>query len=107
MWKGVLVLVLDGFKEETEPVAICNRKNDTNGALGACFSGDANYVIAGTDNNDVQIMDRTDGSIVNTLTGHIAPVNAITCNPVYDVMATGCLNTVLWIHSSGDGEEIQ
>lgn len=105
--KSDLLLVLDGFKEETEPVAICNRKNDTNGALGACFSGDANYVIAGTDNNDVQIMDRTDGSIVNTLTGHIAPVNAITCNPVYDVMATGCLNTVLWIHSSGDGEEVQ
>jgi COMPASS component SWD2 len=100
--KSDLLLVLDGFNESVEPVAICNRKNDTNGALGACFSESGDYVIAGTDSNDVQVMSRSTGEIVNTLSGHIAPVNAIACNPMYDVMATGCLNTVLWIHSSGD-----
>lgn len=95
--KSDLLLVLDGFEEDVEPLAICTRKNDTNGQLGACFSSDASCVVAGNDGNEVQIIDRTTGELKNTLSGHIAPVGAVACSPLYDVMATGCLNTVLWI----------
>ena len=95
--KSDLLLILDGFEETVEPVAICHRKNETNSQLGACFSADASCVIAGNDNNEVQIFDRGTGELRNTLSGHIAPVGAVACSPLYDVVATGCLNTVLWI----------
>ena len=102
---GDSLFVLDGFKEETEPLAICGRSNSTGGPLGACFSADSKYIIAGNDENEVQIFDNDTGDCKNTLTGHVAPVGCVACNPKYDVLATGCLNAVLWIHSSGSASQ--
>ncbi len=93
-----LMLVLDGFKEEIEPIAICARKNDTGSALGACFSADARYILAGNEDSEVQIFDSISGKLVNSLTGHADAVSCIAANPLYDVVASSCVNTVLWIH---------
>jgi len=96
-----LMLVLDGFKEETEPIAICARKNDTGSALGACFSADAKYVIAGNEDSEVQIYEKRTGKLVNSLTGHVDAVSCVAANPQYNVLASSCLNTVLWIQPAG------
>lgn len=91
-----LLYVLDGFQPK-EPVVITARKNENGLALGACFSADARHVLAGNDENDIQIFDRLNGEQKNVLTGHVSPVACIRCNPKYDVIASGCVNTVLWI----------
>jgi COMPASS component SWD2 len=101
-----LMLVIDGFKEDTEPVAICARKNDTGYTLGACFSADAKYVIAGNEAMEVQIFEKSTGRLVNTLSGHADAVTCVAANPVYDVIASGCINTVLWIHPA-DGAAME
>jgi hypothetical protein len=33
--------------------------------------------------------------------GHVAPVGAVRCNKVYNMMASGCVNTALWVKTSG------
>ena len=112
MPSGVLLVVDTQSEEVTEdPVAIYNcasigftERSDL--SFGATFSCDGAHVIAGNDDNDVKIYDASlghnaTGSTKNSLTGHVETVGAVKCNPQYDVMASGCVNTVLWIH----GEE--
>lgn len=91
-----LMFVLDGFTPK-EPLVITGRKNENAWSLGACFSADARHVIAGNDENDIQVFDRQTGELKSTLTGHVSPVGHIKANPKYDVLASGCVNTVLWI----------
>lgn len=92
-----LMMVLDGYKEEVEPIAICARKNDTGSALGACFSADAKYIIAGNEDCEVQIFEKSTGKLANTLTGHVDAVSCVAANPQYNVLASSCFNTALWI----------
>jgi len=91
-----LVFVLDGFDAKKEPLAI-TRKNENMWQLGACFSADARHVIAGNDEHEVMVFDRTTGELKNTLQGHVSPVGFIRANPKYDVVASACSNTCLWI----------
>ena len=91
------MLLLDGFRAEVEPLLITNRKNDAGIALGASFSANSKYILTGNDDNDFLIMDKATGELRKTLTGHVAPVGCVCSNPKYDVFATGCVNTVLWI----------
>lgn len=93
-----LMLVIDGYKEDVEPIAICQRKNDTGATLGACLSADGRYVIAGNEKTELQIFDKATGALAHTLTGHPTTVNCVAMNPVYDVLASGCVHTSLWIH---------
>lgn len=94
-----LLLILDGFVAN-EPVIICNRKNDTASNLGACFSSDSNFIVTGNEDNDVLLYGKSDGELKATLTGHVQPVTSVRCNPKYDVIASGCVNTALWIQPS-------
>ena len=96
--KGDLMYILDAFSDNVEPIVLTGRKNDANLQLGACFSNDSNYVITGNEDNDVLIYDKSIGyQNIGTLKGHTAPVSCCSYNPRYDQLATGCLNTVLWI----------
>lgn len=95
-----LMLVLDSFSSSTEPVAITGRKNDIGMNLGACFSADAQSIVTGNDDNELQVYDTFNGEMRGTLTGHVAPVGCVKCNPRYDIMAAGCVNLALWIQSS-------
>jgi COMPASS component SWD2 len=102
-----ILFILDGYKEDVEPIAICNRKNTLGVPLGISFSSDAKYVIAGNDENEIQFYDKLNGKLISTLTGHVDAVSCIACNPVYDVMASGCVNTVLWIHQPENGNAME
>jgi len=92
-----LMLVLDSFSAETEPVLLTNRKNDIGVNLGSCFSADAQSIISGNDDNELQVFDTFTGDLRGTLVGHVAPVGSVRCNPRYDMMASGCVNLALWI----------
>jgi COMPASS component SWD2 len=96
-----LVLVCDSFQAETEPVAICSR-NSTMGSetmtpVAAAFSPDSRFVLTGTGDNDVQVCDVNNGEIKKTLKGHQSPVKVLACNPVYDMFASACVSTALWV----------
>jgi len=73
--------------------------------LGCTMSPNAETVVTASEDNEVMIFDYKDPQVAQTgrpllksvLTGHVSPVGCIACNPKYDVMATGCVNTVLWI----------
>lgn len=91
------LLLLDGINAENEPKVITSRKNDSGQALGATFSADAKYVITGNDENDILYYDRNTLELQRTLSGHVAPVGRIRSNKVYDTIASGCVNAVLWI----------
>lgn len=95
-----LLLVIDGFRADIEPLAITTRKNDTAQlTLGSCLTPNSKYVVTANEDNEVLIYDykTVPGQIKSVLTGHVAPVGCVRCNPKYDVIASGCLNTVLWI----------
>ena len=68
--------------------------------LGATFTADAKYVATGNEDNEIQYYDRETLELKRTLLGHVAPVQQIRCNKVYDTMASGCVNAVLWIENS-------
>jgi COMPASS component SWD2 len=99
------VLILDAFKEDSPPVVI-PKKNESSGCdLGACISADAKYVFTGTEDNELQIYEKSTGSLKTTLTGHVAPVGCVACNPKYDIFASGCVNTALWIRGDANGSK--
>jgi WD40 repeat protein len=94
------LIVLDGFKKDA-PLVVIPRKGEYSSPLGACFSADAKYALCGTDDNDIHIYDKLTGTLKNSLTGgHVAPVGCIRCNPRYDIIASGCVNTALWVRTS-------
>lgn len=96
------VLVCDSYDNKDEPLAICSRRiNDSPGQhppLAAAFSPDSRYVMTGTGDNNIQVCDVKTGEVRRTLTGHKAPVKNICCNPVYDMFASSCLSTALWVN---------
>lgn len=102
-----LILLLEDSPEcNVEPLAICSRKNDTGNALGACYSADSKHVICGDEDGEVQVYElnwtdsKKSATFVNSLTGHVDPVSKVAANPVYDVIASGCVNTALWVRNS-------
>ena len=58
-------------------------------------------MLLGTEENELQIYDKLTGTLKNTLMGHVAPVGCVRCNPKYDLIASGCVNTALWIRGVG------
>lgn len=103
----LLLLLEDTPELNVEPLAICSRKNDTGNALGACYSADSKYVICGEEEGEVQVYElewseNKAAKLVNTLSGHVDPVGCVAANPAYDVIASGCVNTALWIRNQDD-----
>jgi hypothetical protein len=48
----------------------------------------------------VLIYDIDSGNLKQSLKGNVATVHCIRCNPKYDVFATACVNTALWIKNT-------
>jgi COMPASS component SWD2 len=92
-----VILALDSFSPDNDPLIITGRKNDMGASLGTCMSADGQSIISGNDDNEILIYDVQSGELRNTLSGHVAPVGCVKCNSRYDVMAAGCVNTALWI----------
>jgi WD40 repeat protein len=90
------LILVDAFKEDVPPVVI-PKKNEAGMTLGACLSSDAKWVLSGTDENELAVYDKSTGALCTTLTGHVAPIGCVKCNPRYDMWASGCVNTALWL----------
>jgi COMPASS component SWD2 len=99
------VLVCDSY-QNIEPLAICSRRMDYfrghHPPLAAAFSPDSRYVMQGAGDNSIQVCDIKTGEIKKTLSGHQAPVKVICCNPVYDMFASACFSTALWVNTGED-----
>lgn len=91
-----MVLVLNSFYCET-PVAICSRGAVQGYQPPVCFSTDSKYVFSGSIDNNIQVFDKITGGQVSCLSGLASPVNILACNPVYDMMASACVATALWL----------
>jgi COMPASS component SWD2 len=98
-----MVLVVDGYNGNNQiPIAICQ-----SGALSdeevtplsspACFSPDSKFIFSGSADNSIQVSDRLSGRCLTNLRGHASPVKVLTCNPAYDMMASACVATALWL----------
>ncbi|CAM9828148.1 unnamed protein product [Ectocarpus fasciculatus] len=95
------VLVCDSY-DNKEPLAICSRQMHCDGAhtpLAAAFSPDSRYVLTGTGDCNIQVCDVKTGEVKKTLEGHKSPVKMISCNPVYDMFASSCYSTALWVNT--------
>lgn len=93
-----VLLCLDGFRPDVEPVVLSGRKNSSNMLLGVSFSPDSKHVYAGTEDKQVLVYDSLSGEQSGVLSGeHMTAVTAVKCNPKYDVIATAGVNTALWI----------
>lgn len=93
-----ILLSLDGFRSDVEPVVLCGRSNTSNLMLGACFSPDSKRVYAGTEDKQILVYNHITGQQLGMLSGeHMAPVTGLQCNPRYDVLASAGVNTALWI----------
>mgnify|MGYP003386596839 CR=1 FL=1 len=96
--------------------------------LGACFSSDSRHVLVGNEENEINTYEVSAGGSdsmnsmnsfgsgsstnsidnantisckhVSTLLGHTSPVGCIAANPKYDVVASACRSTSLWVHNS-------
>jgi WD40 repeat protein len=84
--------------------------------LGACFSTDSRYVLVGNEDNEINSYEITAAGTavgvsadnnnaiscqhMSTLLGHTSPVGCIAPNPKYDVIASACITTALWVHNS-------
>jgi COMPASS component SWD2 len=92
--------LLDSYDSNTSPVVISSLPVDsqetTTTILSSTFSADGNYILCGTSNGTIMIFDRYSGSLVNTLSGHVSPVTHVRCNPIFDVVASACVNVALW-----------
>ena len=86
--------------------SVITRTNESKTNLGATFSTDSQYILAGLDDNDINIYHASSGQYVTTLKGHAAPVEHIRCNKKYDVIASSCVNTALWIRGSTTVETV-
>lgn len=51
---------------------LLGRKNESQCRVGAAFSADAKFVVAGNEDNDVLVYDKESGDLVQTLQGVIA-----------------------------------
>lgn len=90
-------MIIDGFERTEAPTLLSNRKNESGLILGACYSTDGSCVYTGNDDNEIQVYSTTSGLVTSYLCGHVTPVKTLQCNPKYEVLASGCLNTVLWL----------
>lgn len=91
-----LLLLINSYNNDTEPVAICTRKNESGMTnLGFCFSADGKFIVAANDDKEIMVFDLK-GTTITILKGHLQAVTNIKCNPKYDVMASTCSSLALW-----------
>jgi COMPASS component SWD2 len=92
-----IVWLIDSFRNDIQPQVFGPRKNDSNLKLGCCLSTDCETVLVGNEDNEIQLFNKTTNELKSVLTGHVSPVGCVAFNPKYDVFASACGNTVLWI----------
>ncbi len=98
-----VLLCLDAFRPDIPPVVLSGRKNTSGVHLGACFTPDSKYILSGTDDKRILTYDPITGQRLGNLNGeHVAIVTSVKCNPKYELIASGCVNTALWIKNGSN-----
>eukprot|EP01031_Cornospumella_fuschlensis_P032295 gene32295-39055_t len=92
--------VLDGFRPDVTPVPIVTRRNEYGSKLGACYSTDDKYIFTGSGDSDLLVLDAKTGDLCATLMGHTSSVTQVASNPMYQIIASGCVNIALWMPTS-------
>mmetsp|Transcript_14380 Transcript_14380/g.48068 ORF Transcript_14380/g.48068 Transcript_14380/m.48068 type:complete len:161 (+) Transcript_14380:729-1211(+) len=111
---GPAHLIVDAFTGETkaalhdhagmsnEVLAVSQRADGTS----AAFSTDGKKVASGSFDGALRIYD-VEGHPASppmTLEGHSAPACLVKYSPKYDIVASACAHTALWLPSDGEGE---
>lgn len=86
-------VVLDGYEGTIQ--RIFQPANGT--GTSTCFTPDDQNVLVGTTAGSIDVFNVQSGTKVKSLEGHSGPVGALACNPKYAQIASGCINTCLWI----------
>ncbi|RYY83316.1 hypothetical protein EON63_11495 [archaeon] len=55
------------------------------------------HAHAGSGDSDLLVLDAKTGDLCATLTGHTSVVTQVASNPMYQVIASGCVNVALWL----------
>lgn len=76
--------------------------NETRAELDACFTPNAEYVMSGSEDRGIYVWRTSDGKLVKILKGHTGPVGRVCCSPKFEVVASACTNTSLWIDGGTD-----
>lgn len=76
--------------------------NDNHSDLDACFTPNADYVLSGSEDRGIYVWTATDGKLAKVLKGHSSAVGRVLCSPKYEVIASACTNTALWIVAGPD-----
>ncbi len=92
-----IVWLIDSFRNDIQPKVFGPRKNDGNLKLGCCLSTDCQTAFVANDENEILVYNKDTTELLTTLTGHVSPVGCLAFNPKYDVWASACGNTALWI----------
>lgn len=95
-----MTLVVDAFELQIKRV-ITGYTNQSQLDITASYSPDCGHIFTGSEDGDVCVYDasetrKTDAPILR-LKGHTGPVRQVICNPKYEVVASACSNTILWI----------
>jgi WD40 repeat protein len=76
---------------------LTGHKNDTRSDIEACWSPDAKHVLCGSEDHSIYVWSAQDGSFESQLKGHTSAVSRVLCSPKYQVVASACTNTCLWV----------
>ncbi|CAM9675200.1 unnamed protein product [Ectocarpus sp. 4 AP-2014] len=91
-----LVLTLHAFEGDVKQV-FTGHQNDLHSELDACFTPNAEYVLSGSEDSGIYAWRAEDGKLAKILKGHSSAVGRVLCSPKYEVIASACTNTALWI----------
>jgi len=98
------ILIFDGYHPTTPPQIISHNHYDSSLSLGLSVTPDSKHILAGTHDHKLNIYNLKSGMLEESYTGHSGPVMSVRANPKYDVLASACLDTILWTHAM-DTEE--
>ena len=93
-----LIIMVDAFECSVKQVFL-GHANDNGSELEACFTPCTKYVLSGSEDSNIHVWNVADGSIATTLRGHVGAVGHVICSPKYELVASACMNTALWITS--------
>ncbi|CAM9769650.1 unnamed protein product [Chrysoparadoxa australica] len=91
-----LAIAVDAFECQVSQV-FTGHANDNGSDLDACFTPDGKYVLSGSEDSTIYVWHAETGELATTLKGHAGAVGRVACSPKFEVMASACMNTALWI----------
>mmetsp|Transcript_64852 Transcript_64852/g.128219 ORF Transcript_64852/g.128219 Transcript_64852/m.128219 type:complete len:125 (-) Transcript_64852:256-630(-) len=90
------IALLDSYKGDLLRV-FTGHSNEREIPLEACFTPDAEGVVAGGEDGSISLWETASGKQSRVIPAHPAPVAAIKCNPTRMMVASACSQVCLWL----------